>query len=357
MILVRSADPTDLDTLLELARKAGPGMTTFKADRDALAARLERVRLTLADEAPLAQQGYLFVMEDTATGHAVGTAGIETAVGLDQPFYSYRQGLMVHASRELGVWARMPTLYLSHDLTGYSELCTLFLDADYRHNGNGPLLSRSRFMFIAEFLERFPERICAEMRGYFDDNNNSPFWEALGKRFFSMEFEQADMLVSLGKKAFLAELMPKHPVYVAFLPESAQHCIGLTHKDTVPARKLLEGEGLRFENHIDIFEAGPILECHIADLRACRESEIHPVVIDNAPPTTPEGERPPAWLVSNRQLHDFRVVQIPRVPQEDGVHLTAAEAAALHLGAGDTVRTMTLHPKHLPSNPARNPAS
>lgn len=359
MILVRSVRPTDLDSLLELARKAGPGMTTLKADRATLAERLARVAGTLAGETPLARQGYLFVMEDTDSGMVVGTAGIETAVGLDQPFYSYRQGLMVHASRELGVWKRMPTLYLSHDLTGYSELCTLFLDADYRRDGNGPLLSRARFLFIAEFPERFAERICAEMRGHFDEDNRSPFWEALGKHFFAMEFEQADMLVSLGKKAFLAELMPRHPVYVAFLPEAAQRCIGLTHRDTVPARRLLETEGLRFENHIDIFEAGPILECHTADLRTCRDSALHVVTIREHPVSEEAdagacGATSGPTLVSNRKLHDFRVALIERAPRCDGIPLTPAEAEALHVEAGDTVRTMALRPKARSEREPRN---
>lgn len=346
MIVVRVAQTDDVDTLLDLAKRAGPGMTTLKPERDSIAARLARVRRTLRDEAKQAEQGYLFIMEDGATGHAVGCCGIETAVGLEQPFYTYRVGTMVHACRELGVWTKMPTLYLSHDLTGYSELCSLFLLPAYRGDGNGPLLSKSRFMFIADFRERFPERICAEMRGYFDEQCRSPFWEALGRHFFAMEFEQADRLVSLGKKSFLAELMPKHPVYVDFLPEEVRKCLGQTHPDTVPARKLLEAEGLRFEHHVDIFEAGPVLECHVGDLRACRDSELFTVVLGEdggEPPCRPA--RPDYWLVANRQLRDYRVIVAPRPPDNDLFRLTAEEAAALHLGEGASVRALPLYPK------------
>jgi arginine N-succinyltransferase len=346
MIVVRTAQPSDLDTIYSLSTKTGPGMTTFKPDRDAIAARLARVQRTLADAAPLAEQGYLFVMEDTSSGQAIGVCGLETAVGLDQPFYTYRKGIMVHASRELKVWSKMPTLYLSHDLTGYSELCSLFLDPDYRSNGNGPLLSKSRFLFLAEFPGRFPERICAEMRGVFDAQGKSPFWEALGRHFFAMEFDRADYLVSLGKKAFLAELMPKHPVYVDFLPEAAQAVIGLTHPDTVPARKLLEAEGMRFEHHIDVFEAGPVLESHIDDLRASRESGVLRVTIaedDDEPPLhTPH---PARWLVANRALDNYRVILAPRAPDNDLFRLTAEEARTLQVAEGDSVRAMSLNPK------------
>lgn len=343
MIVVRIAQPGDVDTLYDLAQRAGPGMTTLKPERDSIAARLERVQRTLHDQARLAEQGYLFVMEALASGQAVGCCGIESAVGLEMPFYTYRLATVVHASRELDVWTKMPTLYLSHDLTGYSELCSLFLLPDYRHHGNGSLLSKSRFMFIADFRERFPQRICAEMRGYFDEQGRSPFWEALGRHFFAMDFERADRLVSLGKKSFIAELMPRHPVYVDFLPEKVRQCLGKTHPDTVPARKLLEEEGLRFEHHVDIFEAGPVLECHVDDLRACRDSALF-VVLSGEDGDGLPAPPPDYWLVANRQLADYRVIIVPRPPGNGHFRLTAAESAALRLAEGATVRALPLHP-------------
>ena len=338
MMIVRSAHPNDLSALIALARKAGPGMTTFKPDEATLAARLDRIARTVAGTAPLAEQGYLFVLEDTATGKVVGICGIEVAVGLDQPFYNYRLGTMVHASRQLGVYTKMPTLYLSNDLTCYSELSSLFLDAESRANRNGSLLSKSRFMFLAQFPQCFSERICAEMRGHFDEQGRSPFWEALGRHFFKIEFDQADSLVSMGKKSFLAELMPKYPVYVAFLPPEAKACIGKVHPDTAPARAMLEAEGLRFEHYIDIFDAGPTLEAHIVDLRAARESGLYRVVLDATAASR-------QYLVSNTSLADFRVCLAMGEPREAVFRLTPEAAAALRVAEGDAIRAMTLNPK------------
>ena len=100
---------------------------------------------TWADEATPAEQGYLFVLEDSQTRQVVGISGLEAAVGLSDPWYNYRLGTLVHASRDLDIYNQMPTLFLSNDHTGYSELCTLFLDPDYRHSKNGQLLSKCRF--------------------------------------------------------------------------------------------------------------------------------------------------------------------------------------------------------------------
>ncbi len=73
-------------------------------------------------------------------------------------WYNYRVGTQVHASKELNVYNALPTLFLSNDHTGSSELCTLFLDPGWRKEGNGYLLSKSRFLFMAAFRDCFNEK-------------------------------------------------------------------------------------------------------------------------------------------------------------------------------------------------------
>jgi len=344
MIVVRVVQTGDVDALVALAQETGPGLTTFKPDRDALEARVARSRRTMEDKAAPHEAGYFFVMEDTATGDVAGVCGIESSVGLEQPFYNYRVSTVVHASQDLGIWTRMHALNISHDLTGYAEVCSLFLSPRYRTSGVGGLLSRSRFMFLAQFRERFPQRLCAELRGHFDANGTSPFWRAVGSHFYQIDFNAADYLSSHGRKAFLAELMPRYPVYVELLPQEAQDCVGLTHNDTIPARRMLESEGLRYENHVDIFDAGPVLECHIADLRTVRESVVVPVEI-LALGASPAPQDGPKSLVSNTSLGDFRVGAAAGVPQDGVFRLTAEEAAALDVKAGDPVRVLPLKHK------------
>jgi arginine N-succinyltransferase len=344
MVVVRSVRPGDVDALIALASQAGSGLTTLKPDRAALTARIDRVQRTVRDIAPLAERGYLFVMEDLGTQRVIGVCGLEVAVGLIQPFYNYRVSTVVHASRELDVWTKMRLLNLSHDLTGYAELCSLFLDPTARVKGNGALLSKSRFMFLAAFPDRFPERICAELRGHFDDAGRSPLWDAVGSHFFQIGFDEADYLSSHGKKSFVAELMPRYPVYVDLLPEAAQEAVGKTHRDTMPARVLLEAEGMRFENHVDIFDGGPVLESHVDTTRAVRESRRCGVDIVSAPPADTVRH-----LVSNQSLHDFRVISVGRKPVKGVLALTRQEADALGVAAGAQVRTLPLYPKDKPA--------
>ena len=225
MMVIRPVERGDIAALMQLAGKTGGGLTSLPADEKTLSARIERALQTWQGTLPKSEQGYVFVLEDTDTGTVAGICAIEVAVGLNDPWYNYRVGTMVHASKELNVYNALPTLFLCNDHTGASELCTLFLDPAWRKEGNGYLLSKSRFMFMAAFRDRFNEKVVAEMRGVIDDTGYSPFWESLGERFFSMEFSRADYLCGTGQKAFIAELMPKHPIYTHFLSPQAQAVI------------------------------------------------------------------------------------------------------------------------------------
>jgi arginine N-succinyltransferase len=280
-------------------------------------------------------------MEDTTAGKVVGVSAIKAAVGLDAPFYNYRIGTLVHSSKELKVFSRMDTLYLSNDLTGCAELCSLFLHPNYRVGTNGKLLSKSRFLFIAQFPQLFPEKLIAEMRGFLHAEGRSPFWDSLGQHFFRMDFNRADELTSQGKKSFIAELMPRHPLYVTYLTPEAQNALGRVHADTEPARRLLEQEGMHYEGYVDIFDGGAVLQARIAELRAAHDSKL--VVADEAGPATENGEL--AALVASTLMQDFRVIFAPVRAQRGRVALSADQLQLLGRRAGETVRTMPLKPK------------
>ena len=98
------------------------------------------------------------------------------------------------------------------------------------------------------------------MRGVSDENGRSPFWEWLEAHFFSMDFPTADYLTGIGNKVFIAELMPKYPIYVNLLSQEAQNVIGKVHKKTEPALRLLQEEGFSCRGYVDIFDGGPTVE-------------------------------------------------------------------------------------------------
>lgn len=336
MMVIRPVERDDLAQLMALAGKTGGGLTSLPADSETLKARIERAIATWQDALPRAEQGYVFVLADSADNRAVGICAIEVAVGLQDPWYNFRVGTQVHASKELNVYASLPTLSLSNDHTGSSELCTLFLDPDYRDGKNGHLLSKSRFLFMANFRERFTQHVVAEMRGVSDENGHSPFWDSVGSHFFSMAFRQADFLSGTGQKAFIAELMPKHPLYIHYLSEAAQKVIGEVHPKTAPARAVLEAEGFRYQNYVDIFDGGPTLECEIDRIRAIRKSRVLQAVAGEA------DAHWPLCLVANCDYHRFRVTLLPVDMASGDVRMNESQRAALCCEYGDALRVVTL---------------
>ena len=281
MFYIRPIARDDLPSILALSERTGTGLTTLPANRERLGARIERSLASFAATAARADACYMFVLvEGSANGapaqapeRIVGISAIEAAVGLKEPWYNYHVGTLVHASRALDVYTVAPTLFLANDHTGHTELCSLFLDQAFRQGKNGVLLAKCRLLFIAEFTEHFAPKVIAELRGRLAKDGKSPFWEGLGRHFFAMEYSTADYLTGIGQKAFIAELMPKHPVYVNLLPEDARDAIGAVHADTEPARAMLEQEGFRYEGYVDIFDAGPTLECFRDDIHAVRQSQ------------------------------------------------------------------------------------
>ncbi len=339
MFIIRPIQHRDLEVLLQIAEESGPGFTSLPLDADFLATKIRLSVETLSrTNATPGPETYLFVLEDSDSGEVAGTCGITAAVGLDMPFYHYHIGTLVHSSRELGVYNEFKTLNLCNDYTGSSELCTLYMRPKYRHSGQGALLSKSRFLFMAEQASRFDERVIAEMRGFTDEHHTNPFWEGLGRRFFSMDYDRADYLTGAGNKVFIAELMPKHSIYIHLLPESAQAVIGEVHPNTKPACEMLKREGFRFENYIDIFDAGPTLAARQCDIRAITRSRRVRVTLDESPP--PQGAR--RHLVANTLTTGFRCLMAPLSPEQKLLRLSPEQADCLGLQEGEKARLLPL---------------
>ena len=345
MFYVRPIAREDLPALLALSERTGTGLTTLPANAERLTERIERSLVSFARRAAKADECYVFVLVDGSNGSVVGISAIEAAVGLSEPWYNYHVGTQVHASRELGVYTAAPTLFLTNDHTGHSELCSLFLDARYRRAKNGPLIAKARLLFIAEFAERFGAKVIAELRGRLDADGRSPFWEGLGRHFFAMEYSRADYLTGIGQKAFVAQLMPRHPVYTQLLPVEARAAIGEVHADTLPARAMLESEGFRYDGYVDIFDAGPTLECFRDNIRAVSQSQVLPVRIGEDDPVPDNLTDEVLWLVCNRSFERFRAIFVPASRRIAQFPLLPHAANALGVAAGATVRAVPLSPR------------
>jgi arginine N-succinyltransferase len=328
-MLIRPARPADLQALYEMAKLTGGGFTNLPADRDALSKKLARSAEAFASEAEAAEDHlYVLVLEDRATGRIDGTSQLFSAIGQSAPFYSYRIGTLSQNSRELGRTFRAEMLTLTTDLEGSSEVGGLFLHPRQRAGGLGLLLARSRYLFIRQHRARFAAQVVAELRGVIDEAGGSPFWDGLAGKFFGMGFQEADAFNAINGHQFIADLMPKHPIYTAMLPESARHVIGLPHPTGRAAMRMLEAEGFAHRGYIDIFDGGPTMAAETDAIRSvvtAREATIAAIA--------PGGTQA---LVATGRLDGFRAAYA-NISEDAGgaVTIDPDAAALLDLQPGD----------------------
>jgi len=338
MLVVRPIKEADYPALMQIAHDSGVGFTSLPTNEKLLRSRIEHSVTSFSTEAEKpGNEGYLMVMEDTETGDVVGTSGLDSAVGLENAFYHYHLGKVVHSSQELKLHNTIDTLTLCNDHTGSAELCTLFLQERARGGNNGRVLSRCRFLLLAEFKQRFGHTVIAEMRGVSDDNGDSPFFQWLQEHFFNMDFPTADYLSGIGNKVFIAELMPRYPIYVNLLSQEAQDVIGLVHEKTKPALRLLQREGFIHRGYVDIFDGGPTVECELDQIKAVKDSKRLTVKVSAV-------EAGAGYVACNTDFKNFRAteVHIEVDHEQEFALITEQHAKALHVKNGDTIRVLAL---------------
>jgi arginine N-succinyltransferase len=334
-MFLRPAQLTDQDAVLALAGQAGFGMTSLPADVEVLREKIENSVASFDGSfGKPGQESFFFVLEDDASGQIVGTCGIKARIGLTQPFYSYKLTTITQVSTQLNIYSKHEMLQVTNDLTGSTEVGSLFLLPDFRRDRMGKLMSLSRFMFIAAFPQYFSEQVIAEMRGVQDHEGNAPFYNALPRHFFDMPFAKADHTNATQGNQFINDLLPKYPIYLDLLPKSAQRVVGQVHAGSEPAKAMLERQGFKFTGYVDIFDAGATMVATRDDIHVVRESK-HGVVgaIAELPEETAK------FMVTNDQFRQFRCAGGRLRVEADGrLTVTSRLARRAQLSVGDIVR-------------------
>jgi arginine N-succinyltransferase len=274
MWVVRAITHQDIDALYMLAQSLGVGMTTMPANREALAQKVDRAVSSFAGQQCGADAQYLLVLEDTESGVLLGVSAVYPKIGVPFGFFSYHVDRHVQHSAQVGISIDCSVLNISNEYTGMTEIGTLAVRPDLRNGGAGRILARARYMLMACFRELFAENVIAEMRGYQDENGGSPFWSAVGQRIFGIDFATADRISAVQGAEWIRDLMPRFALYLDLLPDSARACVGKPHKTSEIAMNMLMKEGFKYQNYVDIFDAGPQVISPLARIKTVAQSQI-----------------------------------------------------------------------------------
>jgi arginine N-succinyltransferase len=338
MFVVRLVCTADIPVLEELAATVTPGVHTLPRTSASIAHMVERSIASFAARPVLpGEEAYCFVLE-SAHGGLAGTATIAATAGAHGTFFSFRNDVIQQVSRDLGISHSVHALTLCSDLTGDSQLSGFYLRNRQRAGSEAALLSRARLLFAALAPHRFSERFFASMAGITGGDSRSPFWEALGRKFFQMDFLEAERIIEGARnRTLIVELMPHYPVYVPLLPPDAQAAMGQVHDEGMLPLRILAGEGFETDKYIDLFDGGPILQASRNALRSFCQA---------LPRTIAAGESGPkvACLVATAREHNFRAVVVECVPPDLSGSITLSDAAMRRLDVmhGESVLTVRL---------------
>jgi arginine/ornithine succinyltransferase subunit-like protein len=241
--------------------------------RDASAADLPLLAEWLAATAPrpalpASAHEHLLLAHD-AQGAPRATLRLVPALGLALPRASYHVGVAVHAARGLGLFHQQPTLLLGHDHTGQSELCDAAGDGSLDSAAEAAAwraLVHAALQRIGTARSAYGQRLIVELPGPRDGAGQSPFWDGLGRHFYSGD--PAAALAEHGRDwvSHAAALMPRQPLMAGFLPDAAQAAIGRADAAAAVWQGVLQAVGLRWGRHVRIDDGGPILEAALDDL-------------------------------------------------------------------------------------------
>lgn len=312
---VRPLGTGDLVAVETLLQHNTLRLSTLPADRDNLAANIEAARRGFEGKDALAS--LLFGLHD-GDGMLHGISGIQPYAGGDEPFYSYRIDELVHASRRLGINQRQKVLYLSHELTGLTSLCSFALSAELRATRVFHLLSRSRLLYIATHRHAFADELICEVQGIWDDSGQSLFWKSVGELFFGLDFITADEQCALLGKTVIAELLPPYPIYNTLLPEPVQNVIARSHPGTASTTQWLLSEGMHKTRFVDPFDAGPTYRGELALLTSMKAIRM----VDSVQAASPDRDEDGDWLVSQGEGGNFCCMMLRGRVQDGILHCT-----------------------------------
>lgn len=271
--IVRAVSREDLLQLTDLAKQFN--LLNLPGDRKVLTEKIARSEASFAGELTKDKAEYIFVVEDTEENLVVGSSLIIAKHGSEMAPHCYFKILKRdHFSKDLGVGFIHQVLRFQLDTDGPTEIGGLLVDKSYRRRPErlGKQISLSRFVFMGMHPDKFEDRVLCELTPPLTDEGRSEFWEALGRRFTGLPYQEADLL-SQTNKEFIESLFPEEDIYLSLLDSKARLVLGRVGEATKPAQHLLESIGFTYLEEVDPFDGGPHYGNAINDILPIKEGK------------------------------------------------------------------------------------
>ncbi|MBV8035394.1 arginine N-succinyltransferase [Roseateles sp.] len=188
-------------------------------------------------------------------------------LGLKLPRYHFHVGRIVHASQELDLFRVQTTLLLGNDLTGSAELSDFQARPDLDDTAQAEAFTRlvSAATARADSMAERGDSLVAELPGWHDARGQSPFWHALGARFYRGDPATAQLRLGEAWRSHLAALLPRQTIYLSFLGGEAEARLGQPDTSAATIAAALAACGFKASCHVRINDGGPVLRRRLSD--------------------------------------------------------------------------------------------
>ena len=265
--VMRPVNKKDLLQLIDLAKQFH--LLNLPHDKLSLGKKIELSEQAFLGKLSKPESEYLFVLEDVEERRIVGSSLIMAKHGTEEIPHHYLKVLKKnHYSEDLGLGFIHQVLRFQMDEDGPTEIGGLVIDKSYRRRPEkvGKQVSLGRFMYMALHPQRFEDRVLCELSPPLTEDGRSEFWEAFGRRFTGLPYQEADLL-SRNHKEFIGALFPNEDIYVCLLDSRARLVIGRVGEETRPAQHLLESVGFRYLEEVDPFDGAPHFGAKTEDIK------------------------------------------------------------------------------------------
>lgn len=293
MFVIRRARMDDAPTLLKMAKMVH--FINLPADQDIItekiinsrasferAAGVNRKQLTpkrhsgsggISEKTAQAEL-FMFVLDDTDSPGCLGTSQIVSQMGgPGNPNVCFKLEHREKYSESLKFGTRTMVARIHLDESGPTEIGGLILQPSFRgHPAKlGRFVSSVRFHFMGLHRRVFRPTVLAEMMAPITSDGENLIWNALGRRFIPLSYTEADRFCQYSRE-FMTALLPAGDIQLSILPPEVRMQFGEVGKETVPARRMLEKLGFKYEHYVDPFDGGPYLFAKTEDISVVRDT-------------------------------------------------------------------------------------
>ncbi|MCM2280293.1 MAG: arginine N-succinyltransferase [Bdellovibrionaceae bacterium] len=329
--LLRNVAIQDLKQLSDLAGQFS--LLNLPSDKKVLAEKIERSQGSFSGDLAPPEAEYLFVVEDLEQGQIAGSSLIIAKHGNEEsPHYYFKILKKNRFSEDLGIGFIHQVLRLCEDTDGPTEIGGLLIDRNYRRRPEklGRQISLIRFLFMGMNPEDFQSRVLCELTPPLAEGGRSEFWEALGRRFTGLPYQEAD-LISQRNKEFISSLFPEEEIYLTLLDSRARLVLGRVGQETRPAQHLLESIGFQYLHEVDPFDGGPHYGADTQDISIVKNGRWVSVL------NSSRGQFSQHALIGVHRDGQFRGVQSAFEDQDGQIVLPESAMRTLSLDPGEKV--------------------